>query len=96
MQTIDARVSLAPYSNKVLNVIKAKYDLPDKSSAINKFIEIYGRLEVEKEPTDELWKALSKIPNPKNELSPAQKKKVAKELEGKDESYVFRRLGLDP
>ena len=50
MHTTDARVILQPYSNKVLNVIKAKYSLPDKSAALNKFIEIYGRQEVEKEP----------------------------------------------
>lgn len=92
---VDARVSLAPYSNKVINVVKAKYDLPDKSAAINKFIEIYGRMEVEKEPNDELWKALTKLKSPKNELTPNQKKKVAKELEGKDASYIFRCSGLD-
>ncbi|MCX6803802.1 MAG: DUF2683 family protein [Candidatus Diapherotrites archaeon] len=93
---VDARVILAPYSNKVINVVKAKYDLPDKSAAINKFIEIYGRMEVEKEPKDELWKALAKLKSPKNALSKSQRKKVEKELEGKDASYVFRRLGLDP
>lgn len=92
---VDARVSLLPYSNKVINVVKAKYDLPDKSAAINKFIEIYGRMEVEKEPNDELWKALTKLKSPKNELTPAQKKKVAKELEGKDVSYIFRKFGID-
>jgi|GEM_PF-1851919 len=90
----DARVSLSDYSNKVINVIKAKYSLADKSAALNKFFEIYGRLEVEKEPSDELWRALSKLKSPKNELSPAQKKKVAKELEGKDASYIFGRFGL--
>lgn len=95
MHMTDARVSLVPYSNKVLNVVKAKYDLPDKSAALNKFIEIYGRMEVEKEPDDELWRALTKLKSPKNELSAAQKKKVAKELEGKDASYIFGRLGLD-
>ena len=95
MHMIDARVNLAPYSNKVLNVVKAKYDLADKSAALNKFIEIYGRMEVEKEPDDELWKALSKLKSPKNALSKKERRKVEKELEGKDASYVFRRLDLD-
>lgn len=46
---ISARVVLEPYANKVLNVVKAKYDLKDKSEALNKFIEIYGENEVEPE-----------------------------------------------
>lgn len=91
----DARVVLTPYSNKLINVIKAKYDLPDKSAALNRFIQIYGQMEVEKEPNDELWKALTKLKSSKNELTPAQKKKAEKELEGKDASYIFRKFGLD-
>ena len=91
----DARVILSPYSNIVINVIKAKYDLPDKSAALNRFIQIYGQMEVEKEPTDELWKALTKLKSPKNELTSKQKKKAEKELEGKDASYIFRKFGLD-
>ncbi len=91
---VDSRLSISPFCNKVLNVIKAKYDLPDKSAALNKFAEIYGRLEVEKNPDDELWRALSKLKSPKNELSAKEKKKVAKALEGKEASYIFGRLGL--
>jgi hypothetical protein len=89
-----ARVDLSDYANKVANVIKAKYDLPNKSTAINRFFEIYGRLEVEKDPDDELWKALTKLTSPKNELSAKEKKKVAKELEGKDASYIFGKFGI--
>ena len=33
---VDARVELNKYSNRVLSVVKAKYDLKDKSQAINK------------------------------------------------------------
>lgn len=46
---IDARVKLNDYTNRVLGVIKAKYNLNDKSDAINKFVEIYGITEVEPE-----------------------------------------------
>jgi hypothetical protein len=53
---ISARIKIDEYSNRVLNVIKAKYDLKDKSEAINKFIELYGDNEVEKEVKDEYVK----------------------------------------
>ncbi|MDD3245210.1 MAG: DUF2683 family protein [Candidatus ainarchaeum sp.] len=46
---IDARVKLNNYTNRVLGVIKAKYDLKDKTQALNKFVEIYGVNEVEPE-----------------------------------------------
>jgi hypothetical protein len=49
---VDARVSLNSYSNKVLMVVKAKYELNDKSEAINKFVEMYGQNEVEPEVKD--------------------------------------------
>ncbi|MBS3057479.1 MAG: DUF2683 family protein, partial [Candidatus Diapherotrites archaeon] len=38
---VDARVHLSKYANRVLTVVKAKYDLNDKSQALNKFIEDY-------------------------------------------------------
>lgn len=47
-----ARVVLGPYSNRVLNVVKAKYDLGDKSGALNKFIELYGANELDPEVDD--------------------------------------------
>ncbi|MGI6589523.1 MAG: antitoxin [Candidatus Iainarchaeum sp.] len=57
---VSARVVLNEYSNKVLNVVKAKYSLKDKSEALNKFIHKYGEEEVEKEVND---KYLEKIIN---------------------------------
>ncbi|MDO8627559.1 MAG: DUF2683 family protein [Candidatus Diapherotrites archaeon] len=44
---VVARVSLNDYANKVLNLIKVKYDLNDKSQALNKFVEMYGENELE-------------------------------------------------
>lgn len=46
---IDARVKLKPYTNRVLSVVKAKYELKDKSDALNRFVEMYGPEEVEPE-----------------------------------------------
>lgn len=60
---VDARVKLSKYSNKVLSVVKAKYELKDKSEALNKFIETYGPEEVEREVKDEYIKKILKIEN---------------------------------
>lgn len=56
-----ARVVLEPYSNKVLNVVKAKYELNDKSRALNKFIELYGCNELEQEVDDSYVKKILDI-----------------------------------
>ena len=60
---ISARIRLNNYTNKVLSVIKAKYELNDKSQAINKFAEIYGDEIVEKEANDEYVKKIIEITN---------------------------------
>jgi NAD dependent epimerase/dehydratase family enzyme len=56
-----ARVSLNEYSNKVLNIIKIKFNLKDKSEAINKFVDLYGDEIVEKEANEEYIKKLIDI-----------------------------------
>ena len=58
---VYARVFLDDYANKVLNVIKAKFDLRDKSEAINKFITMFGEDVVEKEASDEYIKKMIQI-----------------------------------
>jgi len=58
---VDARVHLSKYANRVLTVVKAKYDLNDKSQALNKFIEDYGENEVEPEVKEEYVKKILKI-----------------------------------
>ena len=83
---VDARVELSEYSNKVLAVVKAKYDLKDKSEAINKFIESYGENEVEHEVKESYVKKLLKIE--KNHLKKhwyrhTSLKDLRKEIEGK-------------
>lgn len=55
---IHARITLDEYANKVLNVIKAKFDLRDKSEALNKFIDLFGDEVVEKEATEEYVKKI--------------------------------------
>ena len=58
---VFARVNINEYTNKVINVIKAKFDLKDKSQAINKFAELYGDDIVEKEANDKYIKKIIEI-----------------------------------
>ena len=53
---VFAQVELDDYTNRVLNVLKAKFGLKDKSEAINKFAEMYGEELVEKEANDQYVK----------------------------------------
>ncbi len=58
---VYARITLNDYANKVLNVIKAKFDLNDKSEAINKFMDLFGDEIVEKEAKDQYLKKIIEI-----------------------------------
>jgi len=84
---VDARVSLKNYSNTVLTVVKAKYDLKDKSQALNKFIELYGSNEVEPQVKESYVKKLLKIEDDyfkenKGKLKHTSIKDLRKEIEG--------------
>ncbi len=77
---VFARIILNEYSNKVLNVIKAKFDLKDKSQAINKFLEMFGEEIVEKEPNDQYIKKIIHISE--NHLKKYKKRNMSiKELD---------------
>jgi len=60
-KTISARVELEDYANRVLGVIKIKFGLKDKSEALNKFIELYGEMVIEKEANEEYAKKVMQI-----------------------------------
>jgi len=60
---VDARVTLSDYSNRVLAVVKAKYALKDKREALNKFVESYGRNELECEATEAYVKHFLDVEN---------------------------------
>lgn len=53
---ISARVEINDYANRVLNIIKIKFGLKDKSEALNKFVELYGEDIMEKQATEEYTK----------------------------------------
>ena len=58
---VSARLDINEYANTVLNVIKAKFGLQDKSEALNKFAELYGDEVVEREASDEYIKKLIQV-----------------------------------
>ena len=58
---VSARLILDENANRVLNVVKAKFGLKDKSEALNKFAELYGEDLVEKEAKDEYIKKIIEI-----------------------------------
>jgi len=83
---VDARVNLTKYSNHVLNVVKAKYELNDKSDALNKFISDYGNNEVEPEVKESYVKKLLDIEKrhlKKYGFRHTSIKDLRKEVEGK-------------
>ena len=61
--TISARIELNEYTNKVINMIKVKFGLKDKSEALNKFIELYGEDVIENEASEEYSKKIIEIAN---------------------------------
>lgn len=77
---IDARVKLNSYSNRIFSVVKSKYDLKDKSEAINKFVEIYGPFEMDLEVKDEYINKLKDIKK-KHLIKYGFKKMTQKELD---------------
>lgn len=74
---VTARMELSNYTNKVLNVIKAKYELKDKSAALNKFIEIFGEDIVEREVKPEYLKKVLTIHKDHVEQFPNRKMTIA-------------------
>ena len=77
---VFARLIVNDYTNKVLNVIKARFSLKDKSEALNRFAEIYGGDVVEKEANDKYIKKILEI-DERHMKKYAYKKMSIKELD---------------
>ena len=58
---VTARLVLEERTNKILNVIKARFGLKDKSEALNKFAELYGEDVVQEEASNAYIKKIIKI-----------------------------------
>lgn len=78
---VDARMKLTPYTSRVLAVVKAKYDLKDKSEALNRFVEEYGPNEVEPEVKEEYVKKILAIESNYYQKFGHSKKMSDKELD---------------
>jgi len=77
---VFARIKIDDYANRVLNVVKAKFDLKDKSEALNKFINMFGKEIIENEPKDEYIKKIIEI-NKKHLRKYNKRKMTLKELD---------------
>lgn len=58
---VKAIVNISDENNQIINIIKAKYNLKDKSEAINKIIEEYAELLLEPELKPEYVEMIKKI-----------------------------------
>lgn len=46
---VKAIVDISKRANKIINIVKAQFELNDKSLAINRIVESYGKMFVEPE-----------------------------------------------
>ncbi|AEH07173.1 DUF2683 family protein [Methanothermococcus okinawensis] len=58
---VKAIVNISDENNQIINIIKAKYNLKDKSEAINKIIEEYTELLLEPELKPDYVEKIKKI-----------------------------------
>ncbi|MBS3074081.1 DUF2683 family protein [Candidatus Pacearchaeota archaeon] len=62
-ESISARIELTPQANRIINVVKAKYNFKDKSEAINKFLEIHGHDLINEEAREDYVKEVLEVIN---------------------------------
>lgn len=62
---VQAIISITEQTNRVLNIVKAKYGLNDKSEAIDKMAEIFEQESLEPELRPEYVEKALKIKNQK-------------------------------
>ncbi len=58
---VQAMINISEQSNQILNIVKAKYNLNDKSEAIDLVMKEYGRSLLEPELRPEYVEKLKKI-----------------------------------
>jgi len=63
---VQAIVSISKKANHILNIVKAKYELKDKSSAIEKMAEEYEKLLLEPQLRPEYIEKLKRIEREKS------------------------------
>ena len=58
---VQAMINISPEANHILNIVKARYALKDKSEAIVKVVEEYGRGFLEPELRPEFVEKMKKV-----------------------------------
>ncbi len=58
---VQAMINISPEANHILNIVKARYDLKDKSAAIIRVVEKYGQNFLEPELRPEFIKEMKKV-----------------------------------
>ena len=58
---VKAIVNISDENNQIINIIKAKYNLKDRSEAINKIIEEYAEILLEPELKPDYVEKIKKI-----------------------------------
>lgn len=71
-KVINARITIKEDTNRLINIVKAKYDLKDKSQAIDKFFELY------KDDIDENWEVRQSYLNKLKKIEQQYKKNPGK------------------
>jgi len=69
---INARITIDNETNRLINIVKAKYGLKDKSQAIDKFFELY------KDDIDENWEVRKSYLNKLEKIKKQTKKDPGK------------------
>ena len=61
MYMVQAMINISPEANHVLNIVKARYALKDKSAAIVKVVEAYGQDILEPELRPEFIEEMKEV-----------------------------------
>jgi len=61
MPMVKAIINISDENNQIINIVKAKYNLKDKSEAINKIIEEYAEILLEPELKPDYVEKIKKI-----------------------------------
>jgi len=93
---VKAIVNISERANRILNIIKAKEDLKDKSDAINLVVDLYGKEMLEPELRPEFIKELLESKNEKtidiSESVLADEKLLAKDWLSEEDNEAWRDL----
>lgn len=74
---VQAMVNINEQANRILNIVKAKFGLRDKSEAINRFVELFGEGIEQMDAKDEYVKNIINICDEHFKKHPHRKMSIA-------------------